>query len=124
MPFDTRNPRLYLASRSPRRRELLTQMGIQFDTLFTDDLYLRISAHAIETAAVLRQAFKDKGYRFYLETPSNQIFIILENQKMEELAKEVAFSFWEKYDDNHTVVRFATSWATRMEDVEALIKIL
>ncbi len=99
-------------------------LGIQFDTLFTDDLYLRIRAHAIETAAVLRQAFKDKGYRFYLETPSNQIFIILENQKMEELAKEVAFSFWEKYDDNHTVVRFATSWATRMEDVEALIKIL
>lgn len=33
MPISLRNPRIFLASRSPRRRELLTQVGIQFDTI-------------------------------------------------------------------------------------------
>lgn len=99
-------------------------LGIQFDTLFTDDLYLKISENAIQTAQVLRQALKEKGYRFYAESPTNQIFVVLDNQQKERLEKEVAFSFWEKEDENHTVVRFATSWATKMEDVKALIEIL
>lgn len=99
-------------------------LGIQFDTLFTDDLYLKISENAIQTAQVLRQALKEKGYRFYVESPTNQIFVVLDNQQKERLEKKVAFSFWEKEDENHTVVRFATSWATKMEDVKALIEIL
>lgn len=99
-------------------------LGIQFDTLFTDDLYLRISENAIKTAAKLRSALREKGYPFFIEAPTNQILIILENEKMAALEKEVAFSFWEKYDDTHTVIRFATSWATKMEDVDALIQLL
>lgn len=99
-------------------------LGIQFDTLFTDDLYLKISKNAIETANTLKQALKEKDYHFLLDTPTNQIFIVLENNKMKELEKDVEFSFWEKYDDTHTVVRFATSWATEMEDVKKLIKLL
>lgn len=98
--------------------------GVQFDRLFTDDLYLKISKHAMTEAMRLKTAFTDKGYRFFINSPTNQIFIVLENQKMEELKKKVQFSFWEKYDDQHTVIRFATSWATKPEDVDALIAIL
>ena len=99
-------------------------LGIQFDTLFSDDLYLKISENAIQTAEVLKQALKERGYEFYVDSPTNQIFVILEDQQKERLEKEVAFSFWEKMDETHTVVRFATSWATKMEDVKALIEIL
>ena len=99
-------------------------LGVQFDALFTDDLYYKISQHAIEMAEVLKQGLKEKGYRFFLNSPTNQQFIVLENAKMEELKKEVAFSFWEKYDESHTVVRFATSWATTKEDVKALLDLL
>ncbi len=99
-------------------------LGIQFDTLFTDNLYLEISKNAIETANVLKNGFKTNGYEFYLDSPTNQIFIVLENEKMKELSKSVAFSFWEKADDTHTVVRFATSWATRMSEVEELVNLL
>ena len=99
-------------------------LGIQFDTLFTGNLYLEISKNAIETAAKLKAALKEKGYEFFINSPTNQIFVILENKKMEELGEKVKFSFWEKYDENHTVIRFATSWATKMEDIDALIDIL
>lgn len=99
-------------------------LGIQFDTLFTDNLYLEISKNAIDTAAKLKKALKEKDYKLFIDSPTNQIFVILENAKMEELGKKVRFSFWEKYDETHTVVRFATSWATKMEDIEALIAIL
>lgn len=99
-------------------------LGVQFDALFTDDLYLRISKNAVETAQKLQTALEEKGYRLYLKSPTNQIFVILENEKMELLKESVCFSFWEKYDENHTVVRFAASWATTMDDVEKLIEIL
>lgn len=99
-------------------------LGIQFDTLFTDNLYLEISKNAIDTAAKLKKALKEKNYKLFIDSPTNQIFVILENAKMEELGKKVRFSFWEKYDETHTVVRFATSWVTKMEDIEALIAIL
>ena len=99
-------------------------LGIQFDTLFTDNLYLEISKNAIDTAAKLKKALKEKNYKLFIDSPTNQIFVILENAKMEELGKKVRFSFWEKYDETHTVVRFATSWATKMDDIEALIAIL
>lgn len=98
--------------------------GVQFDALFTDDLYLKIGKNAIETATVLKEGLKEKGYTFYIDSPTNQQFVVLENRKMEELKKDVQFSFWEKKDDTHTVVRFATSWATRMEDVEKLLSML
>lgn len=99
-------------------------LGLQFDTLFTDDLYFRIARHAIEMAQRLKTVFRDKGYRFYLETGTNQQFIVLERAQMEALSSQVSFGFWENLDDQHTVVRFATSWATRPEDIDALAALL
>lgn len=95
-------------------------LGIQFDTLFTDELYLEISKHAIEMAEKLKKVLHEVEAKFYLESPTNQQFIILENSQMKELAKYVKFSFWEQVDENHTIIRLATSWATNEKDIEAL----
>ena len=99
-------------------------MGVQFDTLFTNGLYFEISKNAIDTAELLKDVLKKKGYKFFLDSPTNQQFVVLENKKMDELSKSVNFGFWEKYDENHTVVRFATSWATTKEDIAALTELL
>ena len=99
-------------------------LGIQFDTLFTDDLYFKISQNAIDRAEELKSLFISKGYRLFMDSSTNQQFVILENSRMKELGKNVKFSFWEKYDENHTVVRFATSWATTKEKIKELEKLL
>ena len=75
-------------------------------------------------ADLLKSALKEKGYEFYLETPTNQIFVVMEDERLKKLQEQVRVSFWEKPDDNHTVIRFATSWATQKEEVEALIDLL
>lgn len=125
--FTKNNMPKYFTTRVKQHGALLAKgrvLGIQFDTLFTDDLYFKIAKNAIDTAEVLKKGLADKGYKFYLDSPTNQQFIVLENDKLEDLAKDVKYGFWEKYDDSHTVIRFATSWATKMEDVEALIDLL
>jgi len=99
-------------------------LGVQFDTLFTDGLYFDISRHAIDMAEQLKGMLKEKGYQFYMESPTNQQFVIVENGKLSELKKSVAVSFWEKYDDAHTVIRLATSWSTTQEDMDILKEVL
>lgn len=125
--FTKENMPLHFMTMVKQRGALLAKgrlLGIQFDALFTDDLYSEISRNAIVTADRLKQVLKEKGYEFYIDSPTNQIFVILENEKMEQLKQNVVFSFWEKKDEDHTVVRFATSWATRMEDAEKLAALL
>lgn len=98
--------------------------GAQFDALFTDELYKETGRNAIETAALLREGLRKKGYTFYNSSPTNQLFLVMENSRLEELKNHVVYSFWEKADDTHTVIRFATSWATSREDVEKLLSLL
>ncbi|MFV0558598.1 MAG: threonine aldolase family protein [Enterococcus sp.] len=95
-------------------------LGIQFDTLFTDDLYLEVGHHAMEMAELLRGIFKEQGYELYIDSPTNQQFVVLENSKLAKLKETIAFSFWEKIDEEQTAVRFVTSWATTKEDIEGL----
>ncbi|MGT2682503.1 threonine aldolase family protein [Streptococcus porci] len=94
--------------------------GVQFDRFFADNLYTEIGRSAIFLAKQLRALLKEKGYRFYLESPTNQQFLIMENRKLEKLGQSVVYSFWEKYDENHTVIRLATSWSTTQEDIDSL----
>ena len=99
-------------------------LGVQFDTLFTDGLYFEISKNAIERAEELKNIFKEKGYKFFINSPTNQQFVILSNEQVQRLKNLVGFEIWEKYDEQSTVVRFATSWATTKDDVEYLKSIL
>lgn len=99
-------------------------LGLQFDTLFTDGLYFEIGRHAVSLAMKIKKVFLERGYRLFIDSYTNQQFIILENSDMERLSQNVKFSFWEKYDEDHTVVRFAASFATREQDVIELEKLL
>ena len=99
-------------------------LGVQFDTLFTDNLYGRIARNAIDRAQEMIAVLKEKGIPFFLESPTNQQFVILENGYMEQLAQEVGFDIWQPYDTTHTVVRFATSWATTPESIAQLRALL
>jgi len=95
-------------------------LGIQFDTLFTDDLYFKISRHAIDMALKVKEIIREKGWKVYMDSPTNQQLIIMTDDEMEELGKSVVFDRWGVYDDTHTIVRLATSWSTSEEDIKVL----
>ena len=99
-------------------------LGIQFETLFEDGLYTKVSKHAIHLADKLRDAFVEKGYSFLVENTTNQIFPIMEDTKLEELKKEFGFCYQQRVDERRSAVRFCTSWATKEENVDALIAAL
>ena len=96
-------------------------LGIQFLTLFTDDLYLKIARNAVALADRLKQAFVERGYELYFNSPTNQVFVTLTAEQEKQLRKATTFTEWERLDDGRLVVRLATSWATKEEDIEALI---
>lgn len=95
-------------------------LGLQFDVLFSDGLYMEIGKPAIKAADSLRSIFMEAGYHIAFDSPTNQIFVLLDNEELSQLSKKVAFSFWEKYDETHSIVRFASSWATQEEEVRQL----
>ena len=95
-------------------------LGVQFGALFTNGLYERIGAAALETAAFLRQTLREKGCTLVMENPTNQIFVLMENAKTEALSRHADFSFWEAADENHTVIRFVTDWATAKDEIPRL----
>ena len=99
-------------------------LGLQFDTLFTDGLYFEISRHAIQMAERLKKGLREKGCKFLIDSPTNQQFVVLDQDTIRRLEEQVAFSIWEPVDENHTAVRFATSWATTPEMVDALLELL
>ena len=99
-------------------------LGIQFETLFTDGLYEKAGRAGIECANALREILRKRGYRFFFETTTNQIFIIVDNERLKQLGEQVVYSTWEPYDADHTVIRLATGWATTMDDIEQLAKVL
>lgn len=99
-------------------------LGLQFDCLFENDRYTQLGRHANALAARLRRTLADKGYTLTVPSPTNQIFVTMENDRLEALRRHVVCGFWEKADETHTVVRLATSWATTETDIAALEALL
>lgn len=99
-------------------------LGAQFDALFTNDLYARIGRQVIDTAMQLKAVFAQKGYRFHVDSPTNQQFVVLDNETLERLRSQVLFTVWETVDEQHTAVRFATGWTTTREDINKLEALL
>ena len=95
--------------------------GIQFDTLFTDGLYEAAGRNAVEAANRIRAALRERGIPLALETPTNQIFVSLDDDQLRRLSDRVAMDYWERTPEGRTVMRIATSWATAEEDVDRLI---
>jgi threonine aldolase len=98
--------------------------GVQFDALFTNGLYFQISQHAITMARRMRELLQARHYPFYIDSPTNQQFVILPNDEVARLEHQVQFTHWGPYDEDHTICRFVTSWATTDEDLQTLRKIL
>ena len=97
-------------------------LGVQFGALMTDGLYERTARREVELAWRLRRAFEEKGWPLYCDSPTNQQFPIVPDAALEKLAEKYTFSDWARIDETHRAVRFCTSWATKEEDVSALIK--
>ena len=98
--------------------------GVQFDALFTDRLYHRISRHAIDMAERLKKILVGARLQMFVDSPTNQQFVVLPNALMHRLEQQVLFIHWEPFDDDHTVCRFVTSWATTAEELDMLQEIL
>ena len=96
-------------------------LGVQFGALMHDGLYERTAKREVDLAIKLRAAFEAKGWPLCYDSPTNQQFPIVPDAVLEKLAEKYTFSHWGKVDGSHTAVRFCTSWATREEDVDALI---
>lgn len=99
-------------------------LGVQFDTLFTDGLYFKIARCAIERAMQLKALFVSKGYELFLDSPTNQQFILLTEAAAKALDGKVAYEVWERCPDGRAVTRFATSWATTPEQIATLAALL
>ena len=99
-------------------------LGVQFDTLFTGDLYRQCGKHAVDMAMELKRGLLEKGYSLYLDSPTNQQFVILPNEQIRSLQEKVSFGLWDPVDGAHTVARFVTSWATEEEQIRQLLALL
>jgi len=97
-------------------------LGIQFSTLFEDDLYFKMSKHADKMAMLIKKALTEKGYPFLIESSTNQQFPIMPDAVLEKLSKNYVYSYWQRVDKTHSAVRFCTSWATKEENVVKLIE--
>ena len=95
-------------------------VGVQFSALFTDDLYFRIAKNGADKAEELKALFINKGYELFIDSPTNQQFVILDDETLQRLEGKVGFEVWERAGENRTVVRFASSWSTTEEEIEYL----
>lgn len=99
-------------------------LGIQFAALFTDGLYEEIGRHAVRLAEKLKSGFVEKGYKLFIDSPTNQQFFILPNDKIDSLRRIASFELWGARGEKETPVRFVTDWATTDEDIDTLIAAL
>ncbi len=99
-------------------------LGLQFLALLQDELYLEIGRHADRLADKIRTACEAKGYPFLMENKTNQVFAVLPDTKLQELSGSFDYCYQNRVDEAHSAVRFCTSWATRTEDVEELVRAL
>lgn len=97
-------------------------IGIQFLTLFTDDLYFVLAKHANRLADQIRLAINEMGYGYLTDSPTNQIFPILPNQIIDEMLQDYSFYIWEKVDAQRSAIRLVTSWATTEAAVDGFLK--
>jgi threonine aldolase len=99
-------------------------VSLQFEELFRDNLYFDIAQHANTLAQQLAAGIQKCGYRLFVEAPTNQVFPIFPNAVIESLQQDYGFHFWEKFDEQHSIVRLVTSWATQKAHVSEFLEAL
>ena len=99
-------------------------LGVQFEALFTNNMYLEIGRHAVRLAMKLKKTFLEKGYKIHIDSPTNQQFVCMPNTVIDRLSKYASFELWGPRGETETVVRFVTDWATSEKDIDKLIELL
>ena len=99
-------------------------IGLQFEALFTNNLYFKLSEHAIKMAMRMKDIFIKNGFKFYVDSPTNQQFVIIDNEEVDRLNQKIQFTHFGQADKRHTICRFVTSWATTEEEIDYLSKTL
>ena len=99
-------------------------LGVQFLELFKDDLFFDLAKHSNVMASKLTKAIKANGFKMSSNSTSNQIFPILPNQLIDELEKKFEFYRWSKIDNEFTILRLVTSWATEESKVDEFIEVI
>ena len=125
--FTKNNTPAHFLNRIKKRGALLAKgrlLGAQFDALFTDGLFFEIGRHVIDMAEKLKAIVAEKGYSFYLDSPTNQQFVVLDKATVVRLRQHIAFNIWEWLDEEHAVVRFATAWSTTQADLDKFKELL
>ena len=116
----------HMLSRIKQHGALLAKsrvVGVQFEALFTNKLYLEVGRQAVSLAMRLRRLFVGRmGYQPYIDSPTNQQFFVIPNEDLQSLRQHIGFEVWCPFDDGHTVCRFVTSWATTEEELNDLEK--
>ncbi len=97
-------------------------LGIQFEALFKDDLYFQLGTHANRMATLLREEIEKCSYKFFTDSPSNQIFPIFPNELIKELEKDYGFYIWNKISPEESTIRLVTSWATEEKYIHEFIE--
>ena len=95
--------------------------GVQFLELFKDDLFFELGKQGNLMASKLAFGIEKKGFEFLTKPVSNQIFPILPNGLIEKLSEKYEFYVWKKIDDEKSVVRLITSWATKEKFVDQFL---
>ena len=93
-------------------------IGAQFEALMKDNLYLKNAENANVMAQALKYIFKQFNVPQYIDSPTNQIFVVLDNRLVNLIKQNFIITIWGKYDESHTIVRFVCSWATKKSDIE------
>jgi threonine aldolase len=99
-------------------------LGLQFDTILCDNLYLKLAQQAAQSAKLLADGMAELGIPMLIDSPSNQLFPVLPNTVVKQLEEQVSFEYWSAVDDTHSCIRFVTAWHTTKEEVEALLTLL
>ena len=96
-------------------------LGLQFREMFMDGLYYEMGKNGIDMALYLKEELRKKGYEFFIDSPTNQQFVIISDEKYQSLKEEIGFTFWERLDDERVVIRLVCSFMTTKEQVDGLL---
>lgn len=99
-------------------------LGLQFEALFTDDLYFKIGEETVKKALRLKEAFVKNGFSPVIDSPTNQQFFRLPNPVLDRLADRVSFELWGPRGEEESTVRFVTGWSTTDEDIDELERMI
>ena len=97
-------------------------LGVQFETMFTDGLYLECGRTAVAAAAQIKAALLEKGLPLAFDSPTNQLFVVLTRAQQAALEQDFVLGRWDTTGGETDTLRICTSWSTTRQQTAALIE--